>query len=56
MKVDSLFCFILLCWNFPNQITWYNIIDIFENYIGIWGHYWYFWKALTKFDRIEMIL
>jgi len=31
MKVDSLFCFILLCWNFPNQITSYNAIDIFEN-------------------------
>jgi hypothetical protein len=31
MKVDSLFCFILLCSNFPNQITLYNAIDIFEN-------------------------
>jgi len=31
MKVDNLFCFILLCWNFPNQITSYNAIDIFEN-------------------------
>jgi hypothetical protein len=33
MKVDSLFCFILSCWNFPNQITSYNAIDIFENLI-----------------------
>jgi hypothetical protein len=31
MKVDNLFCFILLHWNFPNQITSYNAIDIFEN-------------------------
>jgi hypothetical protein len=31
MKIDSFFCFILLCWNFPNQITSYNVIDIFEN-------------------------
>jgi hypothetical protein len=31
MKVDSFFCFILSCWNFPNQITSYNVIDIFEN-------------------------
>jgi hypothetical protein len=31
MKVDNLFCFILSCWNFPNQITSYNAIDIFEN-------------------------
>jgi hypothetical protein len=27
-----------------------------ENYIGIWGHYWYCWKALTKFDLIKLIL
>jgi hypothetical protein len=26
-----LFCFILSCWNFPNQIISYNAIDIFEN-------------------------
>jgi hypothetical protein len=31
MKVDSLFCFFLLCRNFPNQIISYNVIDIFEN-------------------------
>jgi hypothetical protein len=31
MKLDSLFCSILSCWNFPNQITSYNAIDIFEN-------------------------
>ncbi len=31
MNVDSLFRFILSWWNFPNQITWYNVIDIFEN-------------------------
>jgi hypothetical protein len=31
MKVDNLFCFILSCWNFPNQITSYNAIGIFEN-------------------------
>jgi hypothetical protein len=31
MKVDSLFCFILSYWNFPNQITSYNAIDIFKN-------------------------
>jgi hypothetical protein len=31
MKVDSFFCFILSFWNFPNQITSYNAIDIFEN-------------------------
>jgi hypothetical protein len=27
-----------------------------ENYIGIWGHSWYCWKALTKFDLIKLIL
>ncbi len=26
-----MFCFILSCWNFPNQITSYNAIDIFKN-------------------------
>jgi hypothetical protein len=26
-----LFDFILSCWNFPNQIASYNVIDIFEN-------------------------
>jgi hypothetical protein len=31
MKVDSLFCFVLSCWNFPNQITLCNVIVIFEN-------------------------
>ncbi len=31
MKVDNLFCFILSCWNFLNQITSYNAIVIFEN-------------------------
>jgi hypothetical protein len=31
MKVDNLFCFILSFWNFPNQITSYNVIDVFEN-------------------------
>jgi hypothetical protein len=31
MKVDNFFCFILSCWNFLNQITSYNVIDIFEN-------------------------
>jgi hypothetical protein len=31
MKVDNLFCFNLSSWNFPNQITLYNAIDIFEN-------------------------
>jgi hypothetical protein len=31
MKVDNLFYFILSCLNFPNQITSYNAIDIFEN-------------------------
>ncbi len=30
MKVNS-FVFIQLCWNFPNQTTSYNAIDIFEN-------------------------
>ncbi len=36
MKVDNLFCFILLCWNFPNQITSSNVIDIFENQAMTW--------------------
>ncbi len=27
-----------------------------ENYIGIWGRFWYCWKALTKFDLIKLIL
>ncbi len=31
MKVDSLFCFVLSCWNFPSQIASCNAIDIFEN-------------------------
>jgi len=31
MKVDNLFFLILSCWNFPNQITSYNTIGIFEN-------------------------
>jgi hypothetical protein len=31
IKVDSLFCSIISCWNFPNQIISYNAIDIFEN-------------------------
>ncbi len=31
MKVNNIFCFILSCWNFLNQITLYNAIDIFEN-------------------------
>ncbi len=31
MKVDYFILFILSCWNFLNQITSYNVIDIFEN-------------------------
>jgi len=31
MKVDSLFCFVLSCWNFPSQIASCNATDIFEN-------------------------
>jgi hypothetical protein len=31
MKVDSLFCFVLSCGDFPNKITSCNAIDIFEN-------------------------
>jgi hypothetical protein len=31
MEVDNLFCFVLSCWNFPNQIASCNAIDIFEN-------------------------
>jgi hypothetical protein len=31
MKVGSLFCSILSCQNFPNEITSCNAIDIFEN-------------------------
>jgi len=31
MMVDNLFCFILSCWNYSNQIVSYNAIDIFEN-------------------------
>jgi len=31
MKVDNLFCFILSHWNFLNQTTSYNAIDIVEN-------------------------
>jgi hypothetical protein len=31
MKVDKFLFFILSCWNFLNQITSYNAIDIFEN-------------------------
>jgi hypothetical protein len=31
MKVDNFFCFVVLCWNFPNQIVSCNAIDIFEN-------------------------
>ncbi len=27
-----------------------------ENYIKIWGHYWYCWKTFTKFDLIKLIL
>ncbi len=27
-----------------------------ENYITILGHFWYCWKALTKFDLIKLIL
>jgi len=27
-----------------------------ENYIRIWGHSWYCWKAFTKFDLIKLIL
>ncbi len=37
MMVDNVFCFILLCSNFPNQITTYNVIDIFENLTMIRG-------------------
>jgi ribonucleotide reductase alpha subunit len=33
MKLNKffLFCFVLSCWNFPNQIVSCNAIDIFEN-------------------------
>jgi len=27
-----------------------------ENYIGIWVHSWDYWKALTKFDLVKLIL
>jgi hypothetical protein len=33
MNVDNLFCFVLSCWDFWNQIAWFNEIDIFENLI-----------------------
>jgi hypothetical protein len=32
---------------FFHWIFWKNKI---ENYIGIWGHFWYCWKAFTKFE------
>jgi hypothetical protein len=25
-----------------------------DNYVGIWGHSWYYWKAFTKFDLIML--
>jgi hypothetical protein len=31
MKVDNFVCFILSCWNFLNQITLCNVIDISKN-------------------------
>ncbi len=31
MNVNNLFCFILSCWDFSNQIASYNAIDIIEN-------------------------
>jgi len=31
MKVDNLFCSIVFCWNFPNQIISCNATNIFEN-------------------------
>jgi hypothetical protein len=33
MKVDKKICFVLSCWNFPNQIASCNVIDIFETLI-----------------------
>jgi hypothetical protein len=37
---------------FFHRIFWKTKI---ENYIEIWGHSWYCWKALTKFDLINLI-
>ncbi len=43
----------IIVWNlliiepFFHWIFWKTKI---ENYIGIWGHNWYCWKSLTKFD------
>jgi len=51
MKVDNFFCFILSCWNFPNQITSYNAIDIFENLImnkGALTWVEFFWSYNAK--------
>ncbi len=35
-------------------IDWFSKTKI-ENYIQIWKHSWYCWKALTKFDLIKLI-
>jgi hypothetical protein len=26
-----------------------------ENYIGTWGHSWYYWKTPTRFNLIKLI-
>jgi hypothetical protein len=44
--------YLLIIEAFFHLIFWKTKI---ENYIGIWGCYWYCWKALTKFDLIKLI-
>ncbi len=50
--------FVVTVWNLLS-IEPFFIENIFktkiENYIQLWGHSWYCWKALAKFDLITMI-
>jgi len=51
--------FRVIVWNlliiepFFHWIFWKTKI---ENYIGIWGRSWYYWKAFIKFDLIKLTL
>jgi hypothetical protein len=51
MNVNNLFCFILSCQNFSNQIASYNAIDIFENLTmnrGVLTWVKFFWSYNAK--------
>jgi hypothetical protein len=55
MKVDNLFRFILSCWNFLNQITSYNAIDIFTIFSDLSTHLEKLRKCFLNVGNVALV-